>query len=113
MLPVPPNSIIIAEYVEHIKDVKDGECCIVVTTDGIVFKRVFTSLSSENKVLLISDNTSHKPYSLEKRDVIEVWRMRKIIFDEIFPPGEVNINQIASLVLQVQDAISKTKRRSK
>ena len=111
MLPVQPKSIIIAEYVDNLEDVKNGECCIIVTKDeGISYKRVYNFLKEANKLLLVSDNTLYEPYTLDYFNVLEIWRKRKIITDDIVSDREpINGNQIAALVLNIQEQVIKLK----
>ncbi|MDX1630161.1 MAG: LexA family transcriptional regulator, partial [Fulvivirga sp.] len=42
MLPILPGTVVIGEYVDDIRDIKNGKTYIIVTRDeGIVYKRVF------------------------------------------------------------------------
>lgn len=72
MLPVESGSIVICNYVEKLSAIKDGATYIVVSNDGLVYKRVYKD--DEKKVLLlVSDNTLFKPYELPYEQVKEVW----------------------------------------
>jgi len=75
MLPISSGSMIFAEYVDEWKSIKDNTACILVTaSDGIVFKKVFNYLSSQNCFLLVSTNRQYDPYVLGVDDVLEIWK---------------------------------------
>jgi transcriptional regulator with XRE-family HTH domain len=110
MLPVQPNSIIVGEFIESIKDLKKGDCCVLVTEDGIVFKRAYPFLEI-GKVFLVSDNTLFKPYLLDANSILQIWRKKKIIVDDVDTVHDVKGNQLADMVLHMQDQVSKLKKR--
>jgi hypothetical protein len=65
----------VLEYVDEWKSIKDNTACILVTaSDGIVFKKVFNYLSSQNCFLLVSTNRQYDPYVLGADDVLEIWK---------------------------------------
>jgi transcriptional regulator with XRE-family HTH domain len=111
MLPIPNKSIVIGDYVEDLSEIKDGECYIVITNDGIVYKRLYNFLKDSNKMMLVSDNPVYEPYMVDFNDIIEVWRKVKIVIDKIDIMNNLTGNQIASLVLDMQDQVSKVKRK--
>ena len=74
MLPIEEGSIVICSYIERLSDIKDGKTYVIVSEDnGVVYKRV-TNNSKDNQLLLSSDNETYRPYSLDYRDVNEVWQ---------------------------------------
>lgn len=73
MLPIAPGSWVTCSYIQNWTNVKDGTPCIVVTEDeGIVFKVVYRK--SGNMLLLVSSNRKFKPYELEMKKVVELWK---------------------------------------
>lgn len=74
MLPVEPGSIIICQYVEQLKSIKDDRTYIVVSKqDGLVYKRV--KLDSKNQRLILkSDNDVYLPYDISFDEIDEVWQ---------------------------------------
>lgn len=110
MLPIQPNSIIVGEYIDDLKEIKKGDCCILVTEDGIVFKRLYPFLEI-GKVLLVSDNTLFQPYLLDAKSILQIWRKKKIIADNVDHVKDVNGNQLADMVLYMQSQVSKFKKR--
>jgi len=75
MLPVQPGSIIVSEYVENWKQIKDGSTYIILSKhDGIVFKRVFNQVEENQTLVLRSDNPSYPPYPIHIDEVLEIWK---------------------------------------
>ncbi|HMP98245.1 MAG TPA: LexA family transcriptional regulator [Cyclobacteriaceae bacterium] len=84
MLPLQPGSIVLAEYVDDLNKIKDGACYVILTRDeGISYKRVYNFLAASEKLLLVSDNISYAPYTVDAIDVIEVWKMKRLIVNEV------------------------------
>lgn len=101
MLPILPGSVIFGEYVENVESIKNGKLYILVTRqDGIVFKRVFSFADQQGKLLLVSDNRSYEPYSINAEDVLEVWSA-KAYFSNQFPEIEGNSSLVDQLALQL------------
>lgn len=74
MLPIESGSVIIAKYIESIKDIKEGKTFIVITKrDGLVYKRVKRA-NKKNKLLLLSDNDLFLPYEIKYTDIDEIWQ---------------------------------------
>jgi transcriptional regulator with XRE-family HTH domain len=85
MLPIRDGAVVIGEYVEDWRSVKDETPCIVVTSsDGIVFKKVYNYLKTRHALLLTSTNPLFKPYIMPADEVLEVWKFAGY-FEERFP----------------------------
>lgn len=116
MLPVQPGSIIFGEYVESVDTLRNGKLYVLITRqDGIVFKRIFNLTDDHGKLLLVSDNRQYAPYTVDASDVLEIW-FAKAFFSNQFPdtqtaPAPVTDN-MAHTIVQLQDEISRLKRRS-
>lgn len=75
MLPILPGSVIVGEYIDNWKQIKDGHTYIVLSKhDGIVFKRVFNQVEENGTLILRSDNTSYPAYPIKIDEVLEVWK---------------------------------------
>ncbi|MBK9458016.1 MAG: LexA family transcriptional regulator [Chitinophagales bacterium] len=74
MLPVEAGDIIVGEYVQDLTDLKNNQTYIVVSRDGIVYKRVKTLGKDDFNLTLCSDNDAYKPYKIHKKEVLEIWR---------------------------------------
>ena len=109
MLPLMPGSIVVGEYVENLKHIKNGKTYILVTErEGIVYKRVFNYLEENGNLFLVSDNRQYAPYQLRGEDVLEVWAAKAYIsvqFPDVAENQEVTVDQLASVVLDLQKEI--------
>jgi transcriptional regulator with XRE-family HTH domain len=83
MHPIESGSIVIGLYVEKIQDIRDDSRYILLTNEGIVFKRVKRKIRSFE---LVSDNLNYQPYSVPYADIIEMWAYVSCIsFNESSP----------------------------
>ena len=83
MLPTPPGSLVVSQYVEKLKDIKDDKTYIIITQrDGIVYKRV-RNHADLNCLTAISDNEIYPPYTINYSDIQEIWRYHAhIVFSD-------------------------------
>ena len=75
MLPVQPGSVIVGEYLDNWKNIKDGHTYIIISKhDGIVYKRVFNQIEENGSLILRSDNVSYPAYPIKVDEVVEIWK---------------------------------------
>lgn len=111
MLPTPSGSVIVGEKIEDLEEVKSNQTYVVVSrNEGIVYKRIMKNNKSKNKLTLVSDNTSYQPYNVNADDVIEVWKAQMII-SKANTQQRWDVNQLASLVSNLQDQVSVLKKK--
>lgn len=111
MLPLTPGSIIIAEYVEEVEDIKNGQTYIILTeNEGIVYKRVFLNPELGDTIMLHSDNANYKPYLVNKHDIKELWRAKAFISKEM-PNNETTLEKLMSTVFDLQNEILTLKKK--
>jgi transcriptional regulator with XRE-family HTH domain len=114
MLPVLPGSIIFGEYQEDVGSIKNGKPYLLVTRhDGIVFKRIFNFSDKDGKLLLVSDNRNYEPYTVDAKEVLEVWAAKAFFsnqFPDIDASSAMSADQLAATVLSLQEEIRKLKR---
>ena len=118
MLPLLSGTIIVGEYVDNLKHVKSGNTYVLVThTEGVVYKRVFNYIEEKGKLFLVSDNRQYAPYEIDAGEIIEIWASRAYISVQ-FPDGEnligaeVSVDQLASIVLDLQKEIVDLKNKA-
>jgi transcriptional regulator with XRE-family HTH domain len=111
MLPTASGSVIVAEKIENLDEVRANQTYIVVSrSEGIVYKRILKNNKSKNKWTLVSDNAAFQPYMVNTEDLIEVWKAQLII-------GKANtqqrwdVNQLAGLVSSLQEQVAVMKKR--
>ncbi len=119
MLPLLPGTIVVGEYLENLKEVRNGKTYILVTErEGIVYKRVFNYLDENGKLFLVSDNRQYSPFQISGEEVLEAWAAKAYIsvqFPDVEATQEVSVEQLASIVLDLQKELHtlKTSRRKK
>ncbi len=116
MLPLLPGTIIIGEFVDDIRDIKNGKTYVLVTqSEGIVYKRVFNYIKDTGKLFLVSDNRQYAPYQIDADDVLEIWSSKAYLslqFPDANESKEVSTEQLASIVLDLQKEIVKLKEKA-
>ena len=111
MLPTQSGSVIVGEKVEDTGEVKSNETYIVVSrNEGIVYKRVMKNNKWKNKLTLVSDNSAYQPYQVHTDDVIELWKAQMII-SKANAQQRWDVNQLASLVSNLQDQVTVMKKK--
>jgi transcriptional regulator with XRE-family HTH domain len=111
MLPTPSGSVIVAEKIENLDNVKSNLTYIVVSrNEGIVYKRVMKNNKLKNKLTLISDNTVFQPYTVNAEDVLEIWKAEMVV-SKANTEQRWDVNQLASLVSNLQDQVTTLKRK--
>lgn len=75
MPPIAAGSVVLGKFVE-IEDIKVGERYVLITKEGLVFKRVYLPPGGDKResLLLTSDNPQFAPYEVDLEDVLEVWQ---------------------------------------
>jgi transcriptional regulator with XRE-family HTH domain len=111
MLPTPSGSVIVGEKVEDLEEVKSNQTYVVVSrNEGIVYKRVMKNNKSKTKLTLVSDNTAYQPYNVNADDVLEVWKAQMVI-SKANTQQRWDVNQLASLVSNLQEQVSSLKKK--
>jgi len=111
MLPTASGSVIVGEKVDDLEEVKSNQTYIVVSrNEGIVYKRIMKNNKARTKLTLVSDNTAYQPYNVNTDDVLEVWRAQMII-SKANTQQRWDVNQLASLVSNLQDQVSSLKKK--
>lgn len=112
MLPTPSGSIIVGEKVEGAQHIKDNQAYIVVSkNEGIVYKRILRNQRSSKKLTLVSDNPVFQPYTINAEDVLELWQAQMVITKVSNAHPTWDMNQLASLVNNLQEQVSTLKKR--
>jgi hypothetical protein len=65
---------------------------------------------AKNKLTLISDNPEYQPYNINAEDVMEVWKAT-LIMSKANQQQRWDVNQLASLVNNLQDQVSTLKKK--
>lgn len=106
MLPILPGSYLFCEYVEAVSAIREGEVCILITREeGLVCKRVF--FEEDYQLILKSDNPEYKPYLIDGRTVLEIWKAKGVLTFELQKPGINPVTHISDVLREVKEEIRK------
>lgn len=88
MPPHRDSSYIVGKYMERLEEMKAGRSYIVITADGMAYKRLGRR---EAAVLVLeSDNAFYAPFEVRASDVLQVWEYAGSIATE-----EIDISELA------------------
>jgi transcriptional regulator with XRE-family HTH domain len=111
MLPTPSGSIIVGEKINSLEDAKNSTAFIVVSrNEGIVYKRIEKSNRNKSKITLVSDNPSYQPYQVNAEDILELWQAQMVI-TKVASQQRWDVNQLASLVSNLQEQVTVLKKK--
>jgi phage repressor protein C with HTH and peptisase S24 domain len=103
MHPIPSGSIVIGQYIESLKDVKQDEAYIFITMhNGLLFKRVGDI--NKSRIFMKSDNPSYSSFSLPLSEIQEVWKT-KLYMSSQFPAPDAGLGRLEQQLQQLQQDI--------
>ncbi|MCX8472892.1 MAG: LexA family transcriptional regulator [Sediminibacterium sp.] len=96
MLPTPSGSIIIGQKIEKTTELKMFNTYIILTKEhGVVYKRI--QEITKNQITLQSDNQNYKPFKVEVRSILEIWKAQYIIQKPALKEQVSSTKKLASL----------------
>ncbi len=102
MLPIPDKSWVTGEFVQNWDLIRDHQAYIILTlNDGIMFKVAENRLKTEDRLVLHSLNPLYESYSVDLKDLREVWRFVHYISSELPEPNLPN-NEISSTLVTLK-----------
>jgi transcriptional regulator with XRE-family HTH domain len=111
MLPISPGSIIVGQYVDNWKTMKDDKTYILVTqSEGIVYKRVFNNIKSKGVLTLVSDNPAYSAYEISPDEIMEIWEAKAFISTQ-FPQSQMSIEKLTTMVMDMKEELGKYKKK--
>ena len=98
MLPMKDGAFVVGRFVEERNDITNGKTYVLITqNDGLVYKRVYNQIDTTNSLLLVSDNTSYKPYEIPIDEVLELWEFTCSINTKEYDEQELKISSILNM----------------
>ena len=111
MLPIPDKSWVTGEFVQNWDMIRDQQAYIILTlNDGIMFKVVENRLKDESRLILHSLNPLYESYSVDLKDLREVWRFVHYISSEL-PEPNLPMNQMAGALAALQNEVASIKNK--
>jgi transcriptional regulator with XRE-family HTH domain len=106
MLPIPDKSWVTGEFVQNWDMIRDHQAYIILTlNDGIMFKVAENRLKTESRLVLHSLNPLYESYSVDIKDLREVWRFVHYISSEL-PEPNLPVNQMAGALAALQSEVA-------
>lgn len=98
MLPtIYPGEIVICEITEDKTSIENGTLCVLITKEGIVAKRVYYYDNDDQLLILKSDNSKFKTYSIDSRKILEIWKIKGKITSVFIESGLVDAKRMEKL----------------
>jgi SOS-response transcriptional repressor LexA len=107
MPPHKDSSFIVGRYVENINEAKEGKSYIVMTTEGMTYKRL--KKKNTKSLLLESDNEFYKPFEVKLSEVLELWEYAGSVATEEFEKEDISKEDIRGLLQGLRQEINQLK----
>lgn len=112
MLPLAKGTTIIGRYVEEWNTIKGGTPCIVVTTSGIEFRRLYPLTDG---FCLLRDHPATAPKSerastIRFESITEIWEAKSYI-NSTFPLTAPTLDDMRRMVLDLTQQVAKMQDR--
>ncbi|WP_353718669.1 LexA family transcriptional regulator [Dyadobacter sp. 676] len=107
MLPLPEGADVLCQFAEDWTAIKAGTLCIVILKgeQDFVFKKV-TVNAEKRSLLLESLNPQYKPYEVEIKEVLEIWKYHSYQSKAI-PEPVADVQHISHTLSEVLKRLSK------
>jgi transcriptional regulator with XRE-family HTH domain len=113
MPPVSEGSFVVAEFVQNWMLIKNETPCIIITEeDGIVFKVVYNNLTENQTFTLHSTNPFYKPYQVDAKKVLEIWKFVNYISPDL-PEVKIDEGQISKSIQEIRQDLSQIMKKLK
>ncbi len=89
--------------------IKENKVYVVVTTEGVIVKRIKNKIQQYQKLIICSDNKSFPEYPQDIRQVKEVWKVKYVLkrFDDFRPASHSQDKQIEDIKQMLNSQYSK------
>lgn len=96
------RDIVVGSIVEELRLLEPGEVYVVVTSESVMLKRIKDRVrASDTEVVLHSDNPHRKPFGLETRDIIQLWRVRGYVSSYLPSAPDVTAERLWEVIEQL------------
>lgn len=110
---ISDGSYVVGEWVENwVKEVKDNRIYVIISTDGILIKRVLNRLKRYDNLYLKSDNRRDYPnISLEPSQIKEIWSVKMHLSFEL-PDPTILYDRVGDLEAEIEHIKSTIKAKN-
>ncbi len=108
MVPIPTGSYILCEYLLNWNEMKEGQCYVLLTRDeGLVYKRFYKS--TNDQLLLKSDNPEYAPFEVPFETVSEVWKALGYLTFTLPDIQDMNLNKLTQMMFELKNELNQLK----
>lgn len=107
MPPHKNSSFIVGRYMESAHEAKEGKSYIVMTTEGMTYKRL--KEKRDTSLLLASDNDFYKPFEVKLSQILELWEYAGSLATEEFEKEDISKEDIRGLLQGLRTEIMQLK----
>jgi transcriptional regulator with XRE-family HTH domain len=97
-----PGSVVVGSYVSNSSELTDGTHYLLVTNQGIVYRRVYNQIKVKGLLVLTSDQNGIATTEVPIRDVTEIWAIKAFISYEVptFPHANERLKRLVNELQQ-------------
>ncbi|MTI21622.1 LexA family transcriptional regulator [Fulvivirga sp. RKSG066] len=108
-----PGEITVSSFIEDYKDLSNSTLCVIITEEAIVAKRIFFYEGDRSILILKSDNSKYKTYTINIDDVKEIWRIEAKITNSFTQDHTATDDKLSSLESDVAELKSQLQNLTK
>ncbi len=105
-----PAEIVITEFADDPAALENGTLVVLVTVDAVLAKRIYYYENDRNIVILKSDNTKYKTFSIQKKKILECWVIKSKITSSFVENGILDNKRLAKLEQSLDSLKSEVKK---
>ena len=110
MLPVHPGAYMFCQFVESLDELRDGQTYVLITKEeGLVYKRVYRQ--GDSRFLLKSDNPEYEAYSVDAKDLLEIWKADGVLSFNLPQPNHLEVSRLSDILSEMKEEIRQLRNR--
>ncbi len=74
-----PGDLAVTQFVENWRTIRNDRVYVIVSTDGLIIKRLHNIIDKATGVVILSDNPLFVPDFLHADQILEIWEVKAII----------------------------------
>lgn len=74
-----PGDLAVTQYVENWRSIRNDKVYVIVSTEGLIIKRLHNIIDKATGVVILSDNPLFTPDFLHADQILEIWEVKAII----------------------------------
>ncbi|WP_019946777.1 S24 family peptidase [Hymenobacter aerophilus] len=96
------RDIVVTSRVDEPRLLEVGEIYVFVTPESVMLKRIKDRVRADDEeIILYSDNPHRKPYGMETRDIMEMWRVRGYVSSYMPSAPDITTERLWEVIEQL------------